>query len=89
MQGRGTIYIRTCCNLAQQRVQVEIRGTGPGIPDQFRGKIFEPYFSTKQHGTGLGLSLVCRILTDHCGFIKVVKHWHAAGATFLIELPIT
>ena len=38
MQGRGTIYIRTCCNLAQQRVQVEIRDTGPGIPDQFRGE---------------------------------------------------
>ena len=61
----------------------------PEIPDQFREKIFDPYFSTKQRGTGLGLSLVRRILTDHCGSLKVVKRQYAAGATFLIELPIT
>jgi nitrogen fixation/metabolism regulation signal transduction histidine kinase len=61
----------------------------PGMPGQFREKIFVPYFSTKQHGTGLGLRLACRILTDHCGSIKVVKHQYAAGATFLIDFPIT
>jgi two-component system nitrogen regulation sensor histidine kinase NtrY len=88
MQGKGDLRIVTHLCPARRVVQIELSDTGPGIPEQYHEQIFEPYFSTKKRGTGLGLSLVHRIITDHHGSIAVSKT-DAAGATFLIELPVT
>jgi two-component system nitrogen regulation sensor histidine kinase NtrY len=88
MQGKGDIHIVTRLCPARRVVQIELSDTGPGIPEKYHEQLFEPYFSTKKRGTGLGLSLVHRIVTDHHGSIAVSKT-HAAGATFLIELPVT
>jgi two-component system nitrogen regulation sensor histidine kinase NtrY len=88
MQGQGQIHLITRLCPARHVVQIEISDTGPGIPETYREKIFEPYFSTKRHGTGLGLSLVHRIISAHHGSIAVAQAPMAAGATFLIELPI-
>jgi two-component system nitrogen regulation sensor histidine kinase NtrY len=49
--------------------------------------MFEPYFSTKKGGTGLGLVIVNRIISDHNGFIRV-KDNEPSGTIFSIELPV-
>lgn len=65
-----------------------VRDNGPGMVEEVRDRVFEPYFSTKTEGTGLGLAIAKRIVNDHDGFIRV----HSApgeGTEFLIELPTT
>ncbi len=62
------------------------RDNGPGINDDVRERVFEPYFSTKQEGTGLGLAIAKRIVNDHHGVIRVESE-RGGGTQFLIELP--
>lgn len=68
------------------RVVLEIHDTGPGIPAQIRGKIFNLYFTTKAKGTGIGLSLVQRIVDEHGGVITV-ESAPENGTVFRILLP--
>jgi two-component system nitrogen regulation sensor histidine kinase NtrY len=60
---------------------------GCGIPDEEKGKLFEPYYSTKKSGTGLGLTIVNAIIADHNGYIRVRDNV-PKGTTFVIELPV-
>jgi signal transduction histidine kinase len=64
---------------------IRISDNGSGIPQDKLSKIFIPFFTTKAEGTGLGLALVHRIVTDHGGAISVVSS--AAGTTFTVALP--
>ena len=48
-----------------------VRDTGPGMTDEVRARLFEPYFTTKTEGTGLGLSIVERIIAEHDGALDV------------------
>jgi two-component system nitrogen regulation sensor histidine kinase NtrY len=69
-----------------QMAVVEVTDNGPGMTEDIRNRVFEPYFSTKSEGTGLGLAIAKRIINDHDGFIRV----HSApgeGTRFVIELP--
>ncbi|MBN2108151.1 MAG: PAS domain S-box protein [Deltaproteobacteria bacterium] len=60
--------------------------SGPGIPQQERAKIFDPFYTTKSDGSGIGLSLCQRIINDHRGTLSIgVSRW--SGAEFRIELP--
>jgi two-component system nitrogen regulation sensor histidine kinase NtrY len=68
------------------RVYVEIRDNGPGIKTEEQARMFEPYYSTKRSGTGLGLTIVKSLVSDHHGHIRV-KPNDPAGTTFVIELP--
>ena len=68
------------------RVYIEISDNGPGIKPEEQSRMFEPYYSTKRSGTGLGLTIVKSIVTDHHGHIRV-KPNEPAGTTFVIELP--
>lgn len=80
------IEIATHYHERLQIAVVEVSDNGPGIPEETRARVFEPYFSTKKEGTGLGLAIVKRIINDHDGFIRV----HSVlgeGTQFLIELP--
>jgi len=68
------------------RIYVEISDNGPGIKPEEQSRMFEPYYSTKRSGTGLGLTIVKSIVSDHHGHIRVKPH-EPAGTTFVIELP--
>jgi PAS domain S-box-containing protein len=71
----------------QSWVYVQVSDTGPGVPDAIRGKIFEPFFSTKARGSGLGLA-ICRSITDaHRGTIAVQAGDHGEGTTVIVTFP--
>ena len=67
-------------------VKITVRDEGTGIPDEHLPKIFDPYFTTKQKGSGLGLASVYSIIKKHDGHITVESK-PGQGATFLIFLP--
>jgi two-component system, sporulation sensor kinase E len=69
-------------------VWVSVSDTGHGIPQDQINRIFEPYFSTKEKGTGLGLMLVQRIIQDHRGRIELESP-PGKGTTFRIWLPVS
>jgi len=68
-----------------QGLVVTIADHGPGIPEELRPRVFEPYFTTKQDGTGLGLALVRQTIESHNGTIRV-SETTGGGATFSIVL---
>jgi len=67
-------------------VAVRVSDNGPGVPAHARETIFEPFFSTRSDGTGIGLTLCQRIIKDHGGLIYV-RDSGLGGAEFVIELP--
>jgi two-component system, NtrC family, sensor histidine kinase PilS len=69
------------------RLVVRVHDTGEGIAAADLGTIFEPFFSTKSGGTGIGLALVHRIVQDHGGDIDVQSR-PGAGSTFTLTLPV-
>jgi len=68
------------------RVRIVLADTGQGIPAENLGRIFSPFFTTRQQGTGLGLSITQRIVEQHGGEISV-RSAPGAGAVFTISLP--
>ena len=68
-------------------IRVEISDNGPGISDEDKPKVFEPYYSTKKEGTGLGLAIVNQIIGEHGGYIRL-KDNTPCGLTVIIELPL-
>ncbi len=67
-------------------VMISIRDTGIGIPEQNLGKIFDPYFTTKEHGSGLGLATSYSIIRNHGGMIDI-RTKPGEGSTFMVYLP--
>jgi two-component system, NtrC family, sensor histidine kinase HydH len=67
-------------------VGIAIRDTGPGVPPEAREQIFNPFFTTKKDGVGLGLAVVAKIVDDHRGSIKLEDD-SRPGAHFRIFLP--
>lgn len=84
--GGGTLFVSTRHD--DGRVLLEVRDTGPGIPDSARPRIFEPFFTTKDEGegTGLGLSVSYGIVAAHGGTIELASS-SSAGTTFRVTLP--
>ncbi len=77
----------------KKRIEILIKDNGPGIPDEIKDKIFQPFFTTKPtgSGTGLGLSLSYDIIKAHGGEIKLESHHveekEKAGTEFIISIP--
>jgi signal transduction histidine kinase len=69
------------------RVRIRVTDTGPGIPADTLGRVFDPFVTTKSDGTGLGLSISYGIVREHGGTLSV-DSTPGRGATFTIELPI-
>jgi PAS domain S-box-containing protein len=67
-------------------VFVRFSDTGPGIPSEAIGKVFDPFFSTRDDGTGLGLTIVHRIVDEHGGHIEVTSD-AGTGTAFTVHLP--
>ena len=87
MPDGGQIEIRTRF-MGTDRIVVEIIDNGIGIPKEKRAKIFDPFYTTKAGGSGLGLSVTQKIIIDHHGKIDVESEV-GKGATFKIILPVT
>ena len=85
MPNGGTLRL-TCEPAAGHRVEVQVEDTGVGIPPAHLGRIFDLYFTTKDHGTGIGLSMVYRIVQMHDGEIEV-QSTPGRGTTFRLLLP--
>ncbi len=83
LPGGGEIVIRTLS--AEGGVQLWVRDNGAGIREAEREKIFEPFYTTKKTGTGLGLAAVRRIVLEHGGSIGIESS--PAGTVFKIRLP--
>jgi signal transduction histidine kinase len=85
MRGEGELLVSTRRN--GRWVEVAFRDTGPGIPEEKWGQIFEPFYTEKRRGTGLGLSIASRIVEAHGGFIQVASDAHS-WTLFTISLPL-
>jgi two-component system NtrC family sensor kinase len=87
MPNGGRIEISGACN--EDHLTLELKDSGPGIPEENLERIFEPFFTTKAggKGTGLGLSVCYSIVRAHGGTI-VAGNVAGGGACFTIELPV-
>jgi two-component system nitrogen regulation sensor histidine kinase NtrY len=83
----GSIVISLTHDPILKMVRLEVADNGPGITDADKTRLFEPNFSTKSAGMGLGLTIVNSIVMDHKGMIRVTDN-QPKGAKFVIELPV-
>jgi len=68
-------------------VVIEVEDTGCGIPAEFKDKVFDPFFTTRDGGTGLGLSTVYRIIEAMQGSISV-EDGEQMGTRFVVRIPV-
>ncbi|MGH7795715.1 MAG: ATP-binding protein [Candidatus Binatia bacterium] len=83
----GEIKLATTHDRTSGMVTLEVTDDGCGLAPEIRTKIFEPYFSTKENGTGLGLTIVSQIIEDHRGYIRAWPN-EPKGSRFTIEFPV-
>jgi len=83
--GGGTLTVHEKVDTQERYVRIDIHDTGPGIPSFVIDKIFDPFYTTKENGTGLGLSVCQRIIHDIGGQIRVSTK--GFGTTFTISIP--
>jgi signal transduction histidine kinase len=85
MKSEGILHIKT--DLDDHHVLVVFTDTGGGIAPEDMSKIFDPYFTTKAGGSGLGLMIVRRIVREHGGEIDIVNN-EGRGISLTIRLPL-
>ena len=71
----------------RKSLYIQVSDSGPGIPKELEDQLFDPFFTTSSDGTGIGLSIAQRIISDHHGTIVILENKYG-GATFRVELPI-
>ncbi len=85
LSGGGSIVLKT--RRADDFASLSVSDNGPGIPADVLPKIFEPYFTTKIDGTGLGLTMAYKVVKEHGGDIRVQSEI-GSGTSFTVKLPI-
>jgi PAS domain S-box-containing protein len=80
--------LRVSTRRALNDTVIEVTDTGPGIPHHQAERVFEPFYTTKPDGTGLGLSLTHQIVAEHGGTVEVLSS-PPGGTTIRISLPVT
>ena len=86
LDGEGSVFLGIDILKDRNQVRIVVEDNGHGIPADIVPKIFIPFFTTKTHGTGLGLSLVQKIVLAHNGRIEV-QSAEGKGARFIVTLP--
>jgi two-component system nitrogen regulation sensor histidine kinase NtrY len=87
MNNGGNIEVSVGLDTPANRVFIDVADDGPGIREEDKEKLFQPYFSTKKEGTGLGLAIANRIIREHMGYLRVRDNI-PRGTVFTIEIPI-
>jgi signal transduction histidine kinase len=87
IEEKGLITIASRMDQSRKKARIEIADTGRGIPGENIPKIFEPFFSTKPKGTGLGLAVSYAIVKNHHGDINAFSK-PGEGTCFILEFPI-
>uniref|UniRef100_UPI003565E91A two-component system sensor histidine kinase NtrB n=1 Tax=Desulfosarcina sp. TaxID=2027861 RepID=UPI003565E91A len=86
----GRLTVTTNLIKSGTHILVSVEDDGPGISDDAKGRIFDPYFTTHENGTGLGLPIVHKIIESHEGSIHIISppHGKNTGCNISIEIPI-
>ncbi len=94
MKNNGRLSISTAVrtnqgsgNTHEKQAEISISDTGPGIHSENQAKVFDPFFTTKEQGTGLGLTIVHRIVEDYGGEILLESDGRS-GTTFILHFPL-
>ncbi|MFQ5604528.1 MAG: PAS domain-containing sensor histidine kinase [bacterium] len=87
MPNGGTLTIKTQLDASKKKVTISIKDTGVGIMESSKEKIFQPFFTTKENGVGLGLAMCKEIISRHAGIISFDSKL-GKGTIFTIELPL-
>jgi two-component system sensor histidine kinase AtoS len=87
MAGGGVLTVNTAYKPGTGYIKISITDTGKGIPESIQDKVFDIFFTTKEHGSGLGLAIVHRIIDAHNGFIEF-QSAEEVGTVFTVNLPI-
>ena len=84
---KGDKTIEVASYARGNRIIATISDSGPGVPDDIKEKIFDPFFTTNADGSGIGLSIASRIVSDHNGSLTLTGS-DLGGAQFVVSLPI-
>ncbi|MFH0994810.1 MAG: ATP-binding protein [Pseudomonadota bacterium] len=89
MGNQGILTLRTRLSESKSSVEISITDTGHGIPDDKRGQIFLPFFTTKEKGkgTGLGMYIVKQVVDQHKGYLRLDSKV-GIGTTITIGIPV-
>lgn len=89
IRSEGGFIVLRACQSGADRVRVEVEDNGPGIAEEIRDRLFEPFATTKEAGQGTGLGLaVCRGLVEAAGGTLMAEQGALGGARFIMELPV-
>jgi signal transduction histidine kinase len=83
----GHSYHSAFGEVCQSWLEISVSDTGSGIPPDQLERIFQPFFTTRAHGIGLGLAITRRLVEDHGGYIRAEGHF-GYGATLAVRLPL-
>jgi signal transduction histidine kinase len=84
-EGAPEVTIRVAVD--EELIEIEITDNGPGLSAEAERRLFEPYYTTKAHGTGLGMALTYRIVVEHGGVI-FAENSSGGGARVVVRLPL-
>ena len=84
----GHVVVRAQLERADDAAAIVIEDDGPGVAEDARERIFDPYFTSKRQGTGLGLAIVKKIVVEHNGSISARRSARLGGAEFAVVLPL-
>jgi len=85
--GADHVVLTVDANEATQILCIRMRDNGHGIPEKEVGRVFEPFYTTKDHGSGLGMSICRRIMEAHGGTISIEGTENAQGTEVVLQLP--
>lgn len=84
--GKITVTARINRKLSFPRYELIVEDNGPGIPESVKSKIFEPYYTTKPQGSGLGLAVCEQIAEGHNG--KIIYESESGRTVFTLSIPV-